>query len=159
MLQITNYFFTFNQPNYARWLVQYHDNLLMLSETHKDVHDEFMKGCFGIKRIKKAFSKYFSRLPIDLTLEQTVNVNAVSKKTAIPYFTNSVSARQLWADSHFVRMKVLSEVLNKLDMTTDASQDVKPNQIMKNTRNIEKMLRSIQENMNPFSEEVNKETA
>ena len=112
-----------------------------------------------LQESKRIFSKYFSRLPIDLTLEQTVNADAASQKTGIPYFTNSVSARQLWADSHFVRMKVLSEVLNKLGMTTDASQDVKPNQIMKNTRNIEKMLRSIQENMNPFSEEVNKETA
>ena len=29
--------------------------------------------------------------------------------------------------------------------------------MMKNTRDLEKILRSIQENMNPFSEEVNKE--
>ena len=148
--QITNYFFTFNHPNYARWLVRYHDNLLKLSETHKDVYDEFKKGCFGIKRTKKDFS----RLPIDLTLEQTVNADAASQKTGISYFTNSISARQRWADSHFVRMEVLSEVLNKLDMTTkeDVSQDLKPNRIMKNTRDLEKILRSIQENMNPFSD-------
>ena len=64
---------------------------------------------------------------------------------------------QRWADSHFVRMEVLSEVLNKLDMTTkeDACQDLKPNRIMKNTRDLEKILRSIQENMKRFSEEVN----
>ena len=51
-------------------------------------------------------------------------------------------------------MEVLSEVLNKLDMTTneDVSQDLKPSQIMKNTRDLEKILRSIQENMNPFSD-------
>ena len=63
--RITNYFFTFNHPNYARWLVRYHDNLLKLSETHKDVYDEFKKGFFGIKRIKMDFSI----LSIDLTLE------------------------------------------------------------------------------------------
>ena len=155
MPQITNYFFTFNHPNCARWLVRYHDNLLKLSETHKDVYDEFKKGCFGIKKTKKDFS----RLPMVLTLEQTVNADAASQKTGISYFTNSISARQRWADSHFVRMEVLSEVLNKLDMTTkeDVSQDLKPNQIMKNTRDLEKILRSIQENMNPFSEEVNKD--
>ena len=92
-------------------------------------------------------------------MEQTVNADAASQKTGIPYFTNSISARQRWADSHFVRMEVLSEVLNKLDMTTkeDVSQDLKPNRIMKNTRDLEKILRSIQENMNPFSEEVNKD--
>ena len=53
-------------------------------------------------------------------------------------------------------MEVLSEVLNKLDMTTkkDVSQDLKPNRIMKNTRNLEKILRSIQEKMNNFSEKI-----
>ena len=56
-------------------------------------------------------------------------------------------------------MEVPSEVLNKLDMTTkeDVSQDLKPNRIMKNTGDLEKKLTSIQENMNPFSEEVNKD--
>ena len=56
-------------------------------------------------------------------------------------------------------MEILSEVLNKLNMTTtkNVSQDLKPNRIMKNTRDLEKILRSIQENMNPFSEEGNKD--
>ena len=70
-----------------------------------------------------------------------------------------MSARQRWADSHSVRMEVLSEVLNKINMTTkeNVSQDQKPNRIMKNTRDLEKILRNIRENMNPFSEEVNKD--
>ena len=38
----------------------------------------------------------------------------------------------------------------------DVSQDLKPNRIMKNTRDLEKILRSIQENMNPFNEASNK---
>ena len=113
LLRITNYFFTFNHPNYSTWLVRYHDKLLKLSETQKDVYDEFKKGCFSIKRTKKDFS----RLPIDLTLEQTVNPDASSQNTGISYFTKSMSARQRWADSHFVRMEGLSEVSNKLDMT------------------------------------------
>ena len=88
--RITNDFFTFNHSNYARWLVRYHDNLLKLSETQKDVYDEFKKGYFGIKRTKKDFS----RLLIDLTLEQTVNADAASQKTGTLYFMNSISTRQ-----------------------------------------------------------------
>ena len=109
--RVTNYFFSFNHPNYARWLVRYHDNLSKLSEPHKDVYDEFKKDCFGIKRTKKDFL----RLTIDLTFEQTVNADAASQKIGISYFTNSI---QQWADSHFVRIEVLSEVLNKLNITT-----------------------------------------
>ena len=142
--QITNYFFIFNHPNYVRWLVPYHDN-----------HDEFNISCFGIKINKKDFS----RLPTDLTLEQIVDADTSSQKTGISYFTNSISARQRWAHIHFVRMEVLSEILTKLDMTTkDAvSQEIKPNQIMKNNRDSEKILKSLQENMHPFSEKVNKD--
>ena len=88
-MQVTNYFFTFSHSNYARWLVRYHDNLLKLGETYKDVYDGFKKGCFGIKRTQENFS----RLPIDLTLEQTVNADAASQKSGISYFTNSISAR------------------------------------------------------------------
>ena len=56
-------------------------------------------------------------------------------------------------------MEILSEVLNKLDITTkeDVSQDLKPTRMIQNTRDLEKIVRSIQENMNPFTEEVNKE--
>ena len=55
-------------------------------------------------------------------------------------------------------MEFLSEVLIELDMTRkeDVSQNLKPNRIMKNTRDLEKILRSIQENMDPFSEASNK---
>ena len=88
--RITNYFFTFNHPNYARWLLRYHDNLLKLSELHKDVYYELKKGCFSTKRTKNNFS----RLPFDLTLEQTVNTDAASQKTGISYFTNSIFGRR-----------------------------------------------------------------
>ena len=153
--RITNYFFTFNHPNYARWLLRYHDNLLKLSELHKDVYYELKKGCFSTKRTKNNFS----RLPFDLTLEQTVNRDAASQKTGISYFTNSIFGRRWWAGSHFVRMEALSEVLNKLDMTTkeEVSQDLKPSRIMKNTRDLEKILRSNQGNMNRFIEKENKD--
>ena len=92
-------------------------------------------------------------------MEQTVNADGASQKAGVSYFTNSISARQRWADSHFVRMEVLSEVLNKLDMSTkeDVSQDLKPNRIIKNTRDLEKILRSIQENLNAFRQKVNKD--
>ena len=73
-----------------------------------------IKAALVLKKPKKDIS----RLSIDLTLEQTINAVTASQKTGTSYFTNSIAARQRWADSHFVRIEVLSEVLNKLDMTT-----------------------------------------
>ena len=34
---ISKYFFVFNQPNYARWLTEYHSKLLKIKDTHPDV--------------------------------------------------------------------------------------------------------------------------
>ena len=36
--KITNYFFAVNQPNYARWLVKYRNNLLVAPDTHPEVY-------------------------------------------------------------------------------------------------------------------------
>ena len=52
---------------------------------------------FGIKRS----SKSFSRSPIDLALEKTINADAANQRTGILSLTNSISARQQWAESHF----------------------------------------------------------
>ena len=87
---MTNLFFAFNQPNYSWWSVRLHNNLLRINETHTCLSAEFRNGRFGIKTM----SKNFSRMPIDLTLEQTINADAASQRTGINSFTNSISAQQ-----------------------------------------------------------------
>lgn len=94
--KINNLFFVFNQPNYARYLVKYHDNLLKVDESHPELRLQFEKGSIGVKRTMKSFS----RQPIDLTLEQTINADAANKLTGISHITNSISARQRWCRSH-----------------------------------------------------------
>ena len=44
--RLSNYFFTFNHLNYARWLVRYHDNIFKLKNIHPQIHENFLKGCF-----------------------------------------------------------------------------------------------------------------
>ena len=39
--KIGDYFFAFNHPNYARWIVKFHKNLLELETSHPDLHEEF----------------------------------------------------------------------------------------------------------------------
>ena len=70
--KITNYFLAFNHQNYVRWLVLFHDNLLKLKFTHPEVHKKFKNECLLWKRTKKLFS----RLPVDLKLEQAINADA-----------------------------------------------------------------------------------
>ncbi|GBP80748.1 hypothetical protein EVAR_89325_1 [Eumeta japonica] len=76
--------------NYARWTVKYYANLLRVAETHPDLFDGFQQGYLGIKRTTKPFS----RQPIYLVLEQTINSDAARRLTGVIHFTNSISARQ-----------------------------------------------------------------
>ena len=76
---ISKFFFAFNQPNYDRWLAEYHSKLMKIRDTHPEIEKQFRTGTFGVRRSTKSFS----RVPIDLTLEQTINADAASKKTGI----------------------------------------------------------------------------
>lgn len=37
--KISNLFFVLNRPNYARWLVKYHDNLIKIEEAHSEIYE------------------------------------------------------------------------------------------------------------------------
>ena len=104
--KLAAFFFAFHHQNYARWLIIYHDNLLKLHETHPQVFKEFKNGCFSLKRT----SKPFSGIPIDLTLEQKVNADAACQRRGIIALTNSISARQCWAQNHSLRTTIISTV-------------------------------------------------
>ena len=135
---------------------RYHDNLLKLSETYHEVYKDFQEGCFAIKRTQKDFSTF----PIDFTLEQTINANVTGQKTGITSLSNSIGARQRWARSHFLRTKIISYVFDKVGMSKkeDVAQDLRPNQMQKNNKHSQNIIETLPENVNPFSENIDKES-
>lgn len=44
--KMSNIFFALHHPNYARWMIKFHDELLKLGETHPEVYREFKKVSF-----------------------------------------------------------------------------------------------------------------
>ncbi|GFU18339.1 uncharacterized protein TNCV_1980261 [Trichonephila clavipes] len=147
--KITNLFFVFNHQNYAKWTVQYHYNLRKVSTTHPGLEEDFQKGFFGIKRTNKPFS----RQPIDLTLEQTINADAARTLTGIAHLTNSISARQRWARSHDIRSTIITHVLEEIGITKkqDISTELQPHNIKKSCHQLEKFMNSFDQYVNPFS--------
>lgn len=87
--KMNNLLFPLNHVNYARWLLRYHDNLMKVDDTHPGLSEDLAAGYFGIKRTNKSFS----RQPIDLVTEQTINADAGRTLTGISHFTNSIQAR------------------------------------------------------------------
>ena len=110
--KFTNMFLALNHPNYARWTVRYHNTLLTLEEMHPETFREYHDGMFSITRTTKPFLGN----PIDLTLEQTVNADAASQRTGFASMTNSISARQCWAESHFLRKRIISYLYEDLNL-------------------------------------------
>ena len=66
--------------------------------------------------------------------------------------TNSISARQRWAESHFLRTTIIGKVFKDLRMTKkeDVSNNLRPHQILNDYADRNKVIVMIQETMNPF---------
>lgn len=151
MPKLSNLFFIFNQVNYARWLLKYHEDLLLIEKKHPRLAEEFKRGMFGIRRT----SNSFSRIPIDLTLEQTVNADAAKRLTGVTHFTNSISARQQWAKSHGLRSYIISHVFeySGLKKIQDATSRLEKYQIVKDSESVLAFVNKLKNNLNPFDNE------
>ena len=146
LAKITNYFFAFNQPNYARWAVKNHNNVLKLPETHSEVYLECKNKLFGIKQTPKSFS----RSPIDLAFEQTINADAVSQRTgsfSINQF-NFCTAKM----GRACPSTMISNVFEDLGMTKkeDVSNNLRPHRVRNDHADLNKVIVMTQETMNPF---------
>ena len=143
--RMTALFFTFNH----HWLTLYHSKLLKLKNSYPDIYEEFNNGCFSLKRK----SKPFSRIPIDLTLEQTTNADADCQRSGIMSLTNSISAWERLAQSHLIRTSILPKLFEKLGMTSkeDILEELKLHRVKQNCHHLEKIISSINDTMNPFA--------
>ena len=141
--KLTNYFFILNRFNYTRWLVRYHDHLLKVSNTHPAIFQDFKNGSFAMKQTNKPFS----RSPIDLTLEQTINADVACQRRGIIALTNSISARQRWAQSHSLRTSIISYLFESVDISKreDTSDDHKRSKIKKNSEDVQQIIQQQKE--------------
>lgn len=122
--------------------------MLNVSETHHNLYEEFQEGFFGIRRTDKPFSKQ----PIDLVLEQTINADAARKLTGIAHFTNSISARQRRARSHDIRSIIISSVYKDLGLKKeqDVSAELTKHAIQNNAKQLQKFIDTFDLFINPF---------
>ena len=112
------------------------DHYLMLNASIRTQNFELFKfvlqlekGSFGVKRTTKSFS----RQPIDLTLEQTINADAANKLTGVLQTRNSISARQRWCRSHIIRSTIISHTIEQMGLRKkqDVTADLQTSRIKK----------------------------
>lgn len=153
--KLTNLFFASNQPNYARWLTKYFDNLIKIGDSHPDLIPVIQAGCFGTKRT-------LPRSPIDLTLEQTINADAANKHAGISFLTQSISARQRWARFHSMQADIISTILQitglKKNYDCELTNELRDSRINRDQKAVKMLADSIRKHINPFDESLNKDS-
>ena len=86
-------------------------------------------------------------------LEQTINADAASQRLGISLTTNSISARQRWAKSHFLRTTKISSLLETLNLKgkDDISQYLKYSTMVKDNTLLFRVIGLIRETINLFT--------
>ena len=98
----------------------------------------------------KETANYFSRLPIDLTLEQTIKTDALYQRKGILAITSPIDPRQRWAQSDFICTSIILLLFEDIHLAikVDVSQDLKPSQISQNSTHLSKFIEIIKLTMN-----------
>ena len=86
------WFFTYDHTNYTRYTPAYWSEMVDVKNTHPEADFHFHMGEFTVQRSQ---DKAFSRIPIDQTIEQTVNRDSKTPG-GIVGFSVSKSAVQRW---------------------------------------------------------------
>ena len=140
--------FATNRHNYARWMSKYQLDLMNLEESHPGLRKILEDGGFSIRRSNNAFA----RIPIDLTLEQTINADAASRMTGYTSSTNNYSSRVRWSVTKSSRAALVNEALSMVAMgnARDTQTDLSPSRVRKDNEDLQKIIRQIESCVNPF---------
>ena len=149
-------FFATAHVNYCRWLTKYQLDLLNIDDTHPGLRDILNNGAFTVRRT----GHNFSRIPVDLTLEQTINADAASRLTGITAFTNNYSARLRWMTTKATRASFITLLQEMTGLITkeDVTSELRTRRIHRDNEDLRKILKQICETNNPFDRNLAPQT-
>lgn len=137
--------FSFHHPNYARWLTVHIADLESLSTNAPDVHAEFCKGNFVLRKTQRPFSA----LAVDQAHEQH---NAVVKGDGGAIgLTQDPTALRRWMIAGPEICRILKEFSDPV-VNHDRHHEQYPAFQEKNLRQVNAVQASFEEFGNPFQE-------
>ena len=101
MRQMLPWFFAYDRINYSRYLSLYWSEMKALPTSHPTVHEKFIEGEFCVQRSEMQFSQ----VPVDLTIEQTINRDSKTSGGIIG-FSRKPGAVQRWIISAHYRAEM-----------------------------------------------------
>lgn len=150
--QMIPWFFAYDHTNYARYLPVYLVHMMQLPETHPEAHFMLSNGDFGVQRTT---SHGFSQVPVDQTIEQTVNRSTKTKggivgfslnKNAVQRWILTAHSRAAFVDSCRMMTKNSKQSSKRLHKETGSAR------LKKDEEDVKKVMEVICSWTNPFEE-------
>ena len=153
VIHMSKIFFTTNQQNYAKWMTRYSLELLNLDLPFRKM---LMNGGLSVPQSKNSFS----RVGVDLALEQMINAEAKSRLKGITTFADVKNAVNRWLITSSMCTEIVNKVLNIAGL--GPNDDEKNNKVFttrlkRDVCDLENICNSIQEMINPFDASINKD--
>ena len=101
---------TYDRLNYARYLPYYYAQMSQLPTSSPDVHAEFMQGGF---LFQLGCNNPFGRIPVEQTIEETVNKDTARWTKGFSLEPGAVSRYYLVAEYGAVYLKTLSDMIGR----------------------------------------------
>lgn len=91
------WFFAYDHTNYARYGTVYWEEMMSLQQTHPAAYNMLESGDFGVQRNN---THGFSQVPVDQTIEQTLNRNTKTKGGIVGFSLKKGAVRRWLITAH-----------------------------------------------------------
>ena len=142
--------FAYDHQHYARYLPVYYADITRLSVEHPDVYDHYIHGGFAVQL---GSSNTFGKIPLDQTIEETVNKDTKTPGGTKGFSLNvgAVTRYYLTAEFRSTCMRKLREMV-KICTPGVTHVDLEPSRIKRDEKDVQTITELLEENwINPFS--------
>ena len=153
LFQISSLFFSTNHPNYARWMSRYALDLLNIDEAYPGLSEVLEDGAFSVRR----GNQYFSRVGVDMALEQTINASTKNRLRGVVAFANTDSAVRRWLKTSSTRGQLLNKLLENTGHRVyigEIHKDLRSSRMCQDDKDLAALTKSIENALNPFDENL-----
>ncbi|KAG1659185.1 hypothetical protein GQR58_022660 [Nymphon striatum] len=143
--------FAYDKLNYARHMSIYYAQMCRLPITHPEIHHFLESGGFAVQL---GSQNPFGRIPVDQTVEETVNKDTQTSGGTKCFSLNpgAISRYYLTAEYRSAFLRQLRDMLN-MKQSTLGHKDLQMTRIIKDEADVQALLTMLESNwINPFDE-------
>ncbi|KAI8521965.1 hypothetical protein Bbelb_017190 [Branchiostoma belcheri] len=151
--QLIPWCFSYDRVNYARYLSYYYAQMSRLQTQHPDVYAEFMRGRFSVQLGPR---NPFGRIPVDQTIEETVNKDTQTAGGTKGFSLNhsAISKYYLTAEHRSFYLKQLRDMTSGAMSAKFCHKDLQGTRIRRDEADVKSLVDLMENNwINPMSPE------